>query len=58
MPDWEGKSIRRDPAISDYHRALPAFQLQRYEATTFSGGTTPAVYRGSRLSVRFSAVAT
>ena len=29
MPDFEGRSIRRDPAISDYHRAPAAFQLRR-----------------------------
>jgi len=41
--DWEGESIRKDVAISDYHRAPLAFQLRRSRSRT----TCPETHLGS-----------
>jgi hypothetical protein len=34
VPDWKGKSIRRDVALSDYRRSPVAFQLRRLRFAT------------------------
>jgi hypothetical protein len=60
VPDREGKSIRSDGAISDYHRALLPFQLRRLRFCA-SCPECPTVHRascgqGRELLARFIAI--